>query len=257
MAKASYAKQYAAHAGRSRRQKRRVRWPAVLLVAAALLGLYVHVRGVPLPLGTPQALRELAKRNPEAIEFAAHYQDYHDTSQPIDISADVTPGRTPLFLQWDARWGYAPYGGAAVEDMIGLSGCGPAALSMVTVALTGNLDWNPRAVADFAVENGYYIDGAGTAWSLMETGCAALGLSSRALSLDEGAMRAALDAGELLIASVGPGDFTQKGHFIVVCGYDGAGFEIRDPNSRKNSEKTWSYDTLAPQTVALWALSKA
>lgn len=255
MPQVSYAKQYAVRS--THRRKRRICWPAVLLVAAALLGLYVHFRGAPLPIDTPRALRELAERNPEAIEFAAHYHDYHDTSLPVDVSADVTPGQTPLFLQWDARWGYAPYGGAAVEDMIGLSGCGPTALSMVTVALTGNLDWNPRAVADFAAENGYCVDGAGTAWSLMESGCAALGLSSRALSLGKDAMIAALDAGELLIASVGPGDFTQKGHFIVICGYDGADFEIRDPNSRKNSEKSWSYDTLAPQIVALWALSKA
>ncbi len=258
MPQVSYAKQYAARGGCRRRQKQRIRWPAALLLAAALLlGICLYGRAGGLPFGTPRALRELAERNPEAREFAAHYLDYHDTSRPIDLRGDVTPGQTPLFLQWDARWGYAPYGGTAVEDMIGLSGCGPTALSMVTVALTDNLDWDPRAVADFAAENGYCVDGAGTAWSLMCDGCAALGLSSRELSPDENAMIAALDAGELLIASVGPGDFTQKGHFIVICGYDGAAFEIRDPNSRKNSEASWRYDTLAPQITALWALAKA
>lgn len=254
MQQLSYAQQYSARKPRARRP---VRWTVVLLVVAALLGIYLRSRAVGLPLGTPQALLDLVERNPETREFAAHYLDYHDTSMPIDLRGDVTPGQTPLFLQWDTRWGYAGYGGTAVEDMIGLSGCGPTALSMVAVALTGNLDWNPRAVADFAADNGYYVDGAGTAWSLMTDGCAALGLSAREIPVTEIEMTAALDAGELLIASVGPGDFTQKGHFLVLCGYDGSDFSIRDPNSRKNSETSWRFERLSPQILALWALDAA
>ncbi len=42
---------------------------------------------------------------------------------------------------------------------------------------------------------------------------------------------AALAAGVPLICAMGPGDFTGNGHFIVVTGYDGEGFSIRDPNS--------------------------
>jgi uncharacterized protein YvpB len=68
-------------------------------------------------------------------------------------------------------------------------------------------------------------------------------------------MKKALDAGSLIILNVGPGDFTDSGHFLVVTGYTDEGFSINDPNSRKNSEKIWSYDTLKGQIRNLWAMS--
>ena len=52
-------------------------------------------------------------------------------------------GEIPLLIQWDKRWGYETYG----DDLMALSGCGPACLSMVYVGLTGDTDMNPKAMA--------------------------------------------------------------------------------------------------------------
>ena len=70
-------------------------------------------------------------------------------------------------------------------------------------------------------------------------------------------MRAVLDTGGLIVCSMAPGDFTAKGHFILVRGYDENGFYVNDPNRRSNSEKQWSYDTLSSQIKNLWALYPA
>ena len=41
---------------------------------------------------------------------------------------------------------------------------------------------------------------------------------------------------------MGPGEFTSNGHFIVLTGLQNGRLKINDPNSRKNSEKTWDID---------------
>lgn len=46
-----------------------------------------------------------------------------------------------------------------------------------------------------------------------------------------------LQAGNLIIALMGPGEFTSNGHFIVLTGLQNGRLKINDPNSRKNSEK--------------------
>ena len=243
---------YAAIASARHRRAHRRRLPLrlllLLLLAAAALALL-------FPRSTSKVLQEMVLRNPETLSFVQNYEKYKDASFEIDLSGDVTPGEVPHFLQWDQRWGYAGYGGWRVEDRIGLSGCGPTALSMVTVALTGNLEWNPKAVADFSAANGHYSPGSGTSWSLMTEGCEAMGLTCEEIPLHKGSMTATLDQGKLMIASVGPGDFTETGHFIVLCGWDGEAFEIRDPNSRANTEKAWTYEQLEPQIRGLWAFS--
>ena len=45
------------------------------------------------------------------------------------------------------------------------------------------------------------------------------------------------------------------GHFIVIAGYENGAFRVLDPNSRANSEKSWSYETLESQIKAIWSFS--
>ena len=200
----------------------------------------------------PQDLLLLALKNEEAVDFVAAYPDHmEDTvaAWEIDLSGDCTPGTIPLLMQWDDRWGYAPYG----TNLMGVAGCGPTCLSMVTIGLTGDLAANPLAVAEYSVSQGWYVDGQGTDWELMRAGAAHFGLSWEELPLDAGTMCQALDAGAYIIASMMPGDFTDSGHFVVIGGYDDTGFQVLDPNSREHSGQRWSYDTLSRQINNLWA----
>lgn len=199
----------------------------------------------------PENLIKLIAKSPEAIDFALEYPFMRgqSNSKVVDISSDYTEGEIPLLIQWDDRWGYVSYG----DDIIGLDGCGPTCLSMVAVGLTGNVKWTPVRVARMSEANGHYVEGQGTAWTLMYEGCIQLGLEARVIGLSEEEMAAELNAGHPIIASMAPGDFTDAGHFIVLTAYENGEFSVNDPNSHKNSETTWSYERLKTQIKNMWS----
>ena len=198
----------------------------------------------------PAELVDLFLKNQETISYLIHYPARGD-SQKADVKKEVEKGIIPLFIQWDERWGYESYG----SGLIGWTGCGPTCLSMAVTGLTGHTKWTPDAVAKFSEKAGYYTSGAGTSWSLMSEGAEQLGVSSREISLSESGMQAELDRGNVIICSVGPGDFTTEGHYILIRGYDSSGFFVNDPNSRIRSGETWSFARLAPQIKNLWSVS--
>lgn len=204
------------------------------------------------PVDYPADLMEFVEKYPEAAAFALAYPEKKDAHEEIDISGDVKEGEIPLFLQWDERWGYETYG----SHMMGISGCGPTCLAMVQCGLSGDTKWNPYEVAKMAEEQGYYVKGVGSSWDLMTEGARYMDLEAWEIGIDREEILQALEAGEVLICSMRPGDFTDSGHFIVLCGIDEQGdIMIRDPNSRINSEKTWKIKKLVSQMKGAWAYS--
>ena len=180
------------------------------------------------------------------------------TGQVSDTSpASSTPrsdwcaGEVPLLYQIDQQWAGHPYAGGTVEK----NGCGPTCLSMVYVSLTGRDDLDPAAMADFSERGGYTTDGM-TAWALMTDGAAELGLVSEELPASAGAVREALLAGRPVICSVGPGDFTTTGHFVVLSGLTEDGeVVVHDPNSAERSAHPWDLERVLGQCLNLWAFS--
>lgn len=201
----------------------------------------------------PSDMVEFAQKYPQVIDYVYEYPTCKSTVVEIDLSTEISDDSVPLLIQWDARWGYIPYG----DGLIGYTGCGPVCLSMVALYLTGNAEWTPAKVAELSTENGYCVPGNGTSWTLISEGSRSLGLNAEELPLMESTMKNELDRGHPIILVVGPGDFTYSGHYLVVVGYDEDGFRVNDPNSYENSEKTWSYDTLSSQIRNLWAISRA
>ena len=160
-------------------------------------------------------------------------------------------GEVPFLYQTDPQWASRPYAGGTVEK----NGCGPTCLSMVYVALTGRDDLDPAAMADFSERGGYTTDGM-TAWTLMSDGATELGLVSKELPASEAAVREALLAGRPVICSVGPGDFTTTGHFIVLSGLTEDGEVIvHDPNNAERSSHPWDLERVLGQCLNLWAFS--
>ena len=194
--------------------------------------------------------------------FAAPTLVAHLTGQEIDLQAqeeyaDSTPrsgwerGNLPHLYQIDRQWADEPYAGGTVRK----NGCGPTALSMVYVALTGRTDLDPAAMAAFSERNGFAVDGM-TAWSFMTDGAAQLGLASEELPASSDAVTDALTAGRPIICSVRPGDFTSTGHFIVLAGIDENGqLVVHDPNSAERSRQRWDVDRVLSQCANLWAFS--
>ena len=122
--------------------------------------------------------------------------------------------------------------------------------------LTGDDAMNPEQVARFAQRNGYYERGFGSSWTLISEGAEKLGLSVQELPLVKGKMVAALEEGKPIILALGPGDFTSKGHYVVLTGMEEGMFRVNDPNSLERSGKLWSYDQLEGQIRNIWAIGK-
>lgn len=199
--------------------------------------------------GYPESLVKLLEKNPETEQFVTNYWKNQDKKPVLDLSGEVTQGVIPLFLQWDERWGYETYG----SDFLAVTGCGPTCLSMVRCGLGGDTRWNPLEVAKLAEDEGYYVPGAGSSWDLMTEGAAQLGLIASNVIYDREHILEKLREGTPIICIMGPGDFTTSGHFIVLTGADGDGMvTVCDPNSRRNSEKSWDVETLLPQIKNLW-----
>lgn len=170
----------------------------------------------------------------------------------IDISNEVEKGKIPLFFQYDKRWGNKIYG----DDTMKINGCGPTCLSMVVCGLSGMSKYDPFTVAELAESAGYFVDGSGSAWTLMSEGASMLGLTSQEVIFDETHIRQELESGRPIICIMGPGDFTTEGHFIVLCSIDDNGnVKVNDPNSKKRSKKKWNLEKLMPQIRNLWSYS--
>ena len=200
----------------------------------------------------PADFLDALKRNTEALDFAVSY-----LNAPAEPSGGITLSESrravPLFIQWDKRWGYVPYG----QSNIGISGCGPTCLSMVLYSITRDKSLTPDLLAGRAMEEGYYVEGEGTSWLFMENIAKEYGVKVTQfpyMNLLE--MERELDEGRLIICAMGSGDFTDNGHFIVVRGHTGSQMIINDPFSRSNSGKKWEYDRLEPQIEKCWVYGK-
>lgn len=199
----------------------------------------------------PQELLDLMERNPETEDFVVQYPVNKDKTFDIDLSEYKNAKTVPLLMQWDERWGYETYG----SGMIAMTGCGPTCLSMVTIYLTHDTSFSPKAAAEFSTAHGYAVPGNGTSWTLMSEGGRTLGMKVKELPLDEERVLANLEAGNPVVCIMGPGDFTDGGHYIVMVGTKNGKIRINDPNSRRNSKKLWQFDDIKDQIRNLWAFS--
>ena len=198
----------------------------------------------------PESLQSLYERNPDAREFVLDYASEHDKTHKIDLSEYAGISEVPLLMQWDERWGYDQYSG----NYFGLSGCGPTCMSMVYIYLTGDTEKSPAFMGQFATEHGYATEGDGTAWAFITDGGRELGLDVTEIPLDQQRIDDNLEVGNPIICIMGPGEFTDSGHFIVLTGKENGKYVINDPNSYRNSEKRWDYDTFSGEIRDLWVM---
>lgn len=201
----------------------------------------------------PEKLFELLDKEKKSADFVLNYPTEKFKEQAVELTQEEKEtDEMPLFIQWDKRWGYKKYG----NDVAGLTACGPTALSMVAFHLTGNKDLTPDKIMDFAVENGYCIEGVGSSWDLISKGSKKLGLNAKELPLSEKTIVNNLKKGNPVICVVGPGHFTKRGHFIVLYSYKDGKIMVKDPNSYKNSETLYEFYEIKDEIKNLWAISK-
>ena len=208
-------------------------------------------------------LLKLAAEDPLAIPFVRGFPEHAfadgpDYSAPaIDegVQASSVPKTgIPHLYQWDLRWGYAQFS----ADGFGLAGCGPTSLAMVYQGLTGKKDITPYDMGRMAEEQGYVMYGEGSTVGLFTEMPWQLGLVCWDVPVDVDAIKQTLDEGHPIIANVGPGYFTQVGHFFVLTGMTEDGkIILNDPFSAERSSKLWDLERIVSESRALFAYAPA
>jgi len=198
----------------------------------------------------PENKIQASQGNPELIHFLYAYGNgAYESGQSASLNRSEKEADIPLLMQWDERWGFESYG----SSVIGITGCGPTCLSMVITGLTDQEDVTPKAVADYAMENGYYIYGTGTKWALFSDLSKKYGIQCNEVSVEEETIKSELEKGNPIICSMGPGKFTTAGHFIVIAGEKDGKLIINDPNNIALSRQEWSYEEIENEIVHAWS----
>ena len=201
----------------------------------------------------PEKLLKLAYTNPETIEFVSNYTNKVDNVN-TSIDNDYVAGEIPLFLQWDERWGYSNYGNSPMA----INGCAPTTLAMAIVGLTGDTSITPQVIANYSMDNNYYVDGIGTSWELISSGANYFGINSKHIHISEQSIISTLKKGNPIIISVKPGLFTTTGHFLMITALNEDGtVKINDPNSAINSSMNWDINILLKEIKGMWEISKS
>lgn len=164
------------------------------------------------------------------------------------------------FAQSDPAWKDQPYG----SDCVGPYGCGPTAMAMAVKSLT-DTDTDPKQMASWCSQNGYWAAGSGSYHSIVRGVADAYGLectSPSATTPEE--LRIQLSGGRIAVALMSAGHFTSGGHFILLRGVTLDGnILVADPNSRARSLQEWDASIILNELSSsktagapLWFLSK-
>lgn len=200
-------------------------------------------------------LAETYDKCPETRDFILRYAEEKNKTHTVDMTEFKNTEGVPLFIQWDDRWGYTPYG----RTVGGISGCGPTCLSMVAWYYTEDESMTPDKLMKFATENKYVNSAGGTEWTLFSQGAVKLGFEVQEVALVKKWVADKLEAGIPVICHMRSGIFTTEGHYVVLVGYENGEFIVNDPNSRVLSSDTYTWEELVGEKENnignLWAIS--
>lgn len=151
----------------------------------------------------------------------------------------------PPFNQGDYTETVAVIGGQ--KKSVKSSGCGAACVAVVGQYLTGDEDWDPQSLFQWAFDNGYYF-GDGLSHECLREMAKLFGLSAR--WTDKDAVKRSLREMKPVVAHMRNGFFSNSsGHYIVLTGETEDGKVIvHDPGSRARSGKAYEWDFLVGET---------
>jgi len=116
------------------------------------------------------------------------------------------------------------------------SACGPTAAADVVYSMR-DASVTPETLGKIAVAKGYRTANNGTAWGFFAYIAKLFGFRQFAQTKSLATLKAALDAGALVVASMGPPFWTGGGHYICVYDYDATHIYANDPASSKRTKQ--------------------
>lgn len=144
------------------------------------------------------------------------------------------------YKQNDKRWKNKLYSVTGNKNQtMGKSGCGPTAAADV-IATFCDPSVNPWEIAQLFMKKGFRTKNNGTAYAAFKW-LATLyrngGIGKFAQGKSMANMRKSLEQGALVICSMGPGYWTNGGHYIVAHKMDDAYVYCLDPGSKKRKKQ--------------------
>lgn len=134
-----------------------------------------------------------------------------------------------------------PYG----SSNLSLSGCGPVSLTVAMNYAAGQRVTYLEGVVNWANENDMYEKNSGTRWSLIRNYPPYMGMKCDELYIrNVEKLREVLSEDGVVIASMGEGNFTDNGHFIVLTGISGDEVSVIDCASIYRSLKKWDIEII-------------
>nr|WP_051527281.1 C39 family peptidase [[Eubacterium] cellulosolvens] len=141
------------------------------------------------------------------------------------------------YNQDDPLWRDYLWGGT---DPFHEYGCGPTACAMIANSFGNSPEQiTPIAMAEWAVQDHDFARGSGSYNTLIQNSLTAYGLKvvSRQNVISENMIRDELHAGHILVCLMGPGEFTDSGHFIILTALNEDGtISVADPVSLKRTK---------------------
>lgn len=217
----------------------------------------------PTPTPTPTPATELLPL-PDSLEDTQMAADAPQLLEDGTYTGSISTGMGPLiyYNQHDARWADYLWGG---QDPLTSYGCGPTALAMVVNSFTEH-SVTPVDMAAWAEEHGYYSPGHGSYHNLVPEGLALFGLrvESSQMALTPENIIGTLKFDKILVLLMGPGHFTNNGHFILATGVtDDGKLNIVDPQSLENTLQPWDPALVIQEVMSpcqyggpVWAVSQ-
>ena len=162
----------------------------------------------------------------------------------------------PLLLQKDPQWRSVRYGSDTTREL-GENGCAILSLAMVH-SYYSERDVTPQDIISWSKET-FYLHNQGTSWNIFHSFAEQYGYTFFNHSNSFASAMHALGNGEVVIASVDPGTFTDVGHILVIRGYQDGKVYVNDPNddpSKMFSVQGIDESVFLNEGVNYWSFAK-
>lgn len=209
-------------------------------------------------------IQQVADRGTQLTKTLSQRDEERDEEPPVDQKVsepeetEVPPAEDPTVTEFATRQGREVLTGGVVDlvyfnqgeepwassaygpDEIRGYGCGPTSMAMLISSISEE-DLDPAQAAQAAYGAGYCAPGSGSYLSIVEGMASRYGLHAEACGdLSAKELCQQLASGNLFVALMGKGHFTDGGHFIVLRGATLEGkVLVADPNSRERSLAGW------------------
>lgn len=167
------------------------------------------------------------------------------------------------YLQTDPRWASKDYSAKGEKTTIGASGCGPTAMAMV-LATWADPAVTPATECIWTLAHGFKAPHQGTYYGYFAKAAARYGLNCRQLNWTSlysnnksdihAKAKEAVEAGNLVIACMGKGNWTSSGHYVLVWKIEGDTIYINDTASTLPRRTRGSYALFRQQVKYYWTI---